>query len=244
MISLGKYSYACNPKVLWKVDDSTVTCGNFVSIADDVTIFLGNGIGHDAEFVSTFPFGYIHQDIFTDVKNNSKNTNGSVKIGNDVWIGYGSTIMSGITIGDGAIIAANSHVVKSVDPYSIVGGNPAKHIKFRFSSDQVKKLLEIKWWDWPEVRIKKYINLIVSKDVDKFITTTLSDNECYFSMNDVDYSLIGEISNSLDNDNQFDAIDVTDDFLIDEITKNDQIDKEMVEEIKELVNDIILYIEA
>lgn len=100
-----------------------MTCGKFVSIADDVTIFLGNGIGHDAEFVSTFPFGIIHQDIFTNVKNNSKIVNSIVKIGNDVWIGHGSTIMSGITIGDVAIIAANGHVLKSVDPYSIVGGN-------------------------------------------------------------------------------------------------------------------------
>jgi acetyltransferase-like isoleucine patch superfamily enzyme len=63
MISLEKYSYACNPNILWKVDDSNVKCGKFVSIAENVTIFLGNGIGHDSNFVTTYPFGQIYQNV-------------------------------------------------------------------------------------------------------------------------------------------------------------------------------------
>jgi acetyltransferase-like isoleucine patch superfamily enzyme len=175
MISLGKYSYACNPNILWKVDDSTVICGNFVSIAVNVNIFLGNGIGHDANFVTTFPFGEIHQNVFPNVKNNSKNTNGSVKIGNDVWIGHGSTIMSGVTIGDGVIIAANSHVVKDVEPYSITGGNPAKTIKYRFSEEQIKKLLKIKWWNWDVDKINNNIPLLCSENIDDFINKHIND---------------------------------------------------------------------
>ena len=219
MISLGKYSYACDPTVLWKVDDSTITCGKFVSIAEKVTIFLGNGFGHDANFVTTYPFGQIHQDIFTDVKNDSKNTNGSIIIGNDVWIGRGSTIMSGITIGDGAIIAANSHVVKSVEPYSVVGGNPAKHIRYRFSPSQIEKLLKLKWWDWPDIKINKYMNLILSYDIDKFITTALSDDTYYFLMDDIDCSLDDEVipySNDEDNVNDV-LLHLTDDIFINEI---------------------------
>jgi acetyltransferase-like isoleucine patch superfamily enzyme len=219
MISLGKYSYACNPTILWKVDDSTVTCGKFVSIGEKVTIFLGNGVGHDANFVTTYPFGQIYQDIFADVKNNSKNTNGSVNIGNDVWVGHGSTIMSGITIGDGAIIAANSHVVKSVEPYSVVGGNPAKHIKYRFLPSQIEKLLELKWWDWPDIKINKFMNLILSYDIDKFITTALSDDTYYFSMDDFDCSLDDEvIPSSTDEDNMNNLlVDLTDDIFINEV---------------------------
>jgi acetyltransferase-like isoleucine patch superfamily enzyme len=218
MISLGKYSYAVNPNIVWNVDESNVICGNFSSIGANVTIFLGNGIGHDANFVTTYPFGEIHKNVFTDVKNNSKNTNGSVKIGNDVWIGQGSTIMSGVTIGDGAIIAANSHVVKSVEPYSIVGGNPAKHIKYRFSPEQIKNLLEIKWWDWSENRINKYMNLMLSNDIDKFIKTSLSDENYYFLLDDVNYSLIDEtVFFSTDEYNKNALIDVTDDSFIDEV---------------------------
>jgi acetyltransferase-like isoleucine patch superfamily enzyme len=177
---IGHYSYG-NPTVIWKTPETFLICGNYVSISDDVTIFLGNGFGHDSTFVSTYPFGYIYQNVFTDVKNNSKNTNGSVNIGNDVWIGKNATLMSGIKIGDGAIIAANSHVISSVEPYSIVGGNPAKHIKFRFEKRQIEKLLEIKWWDWSVSKINRYMSLILSKNIDKFIITALND--------DFDYSL-------------------------------------------------------
>lgn len=276
MISIGKYSYACNPNILWKVDDLNVTCGKFVSIAENVTIFLGNGIGHDSSFVTTFPFGEIHKNTFPDVKNNSKNTNGSITIGNDVWIGYGSTIMSGLTIGNGSIIAANSHVVKSVEPYSIVGGNPAKHIKYRFSPEQIKNLLEIKWWDWSECRINKYMDLMLSNDIDKFIKTALSDDACYFLVDEVDYSLIDEIMDfPTDGDNNYSTIEVTDDAFIEDVEaflpdenssllnsennndgsidkqKNDisqnsttHDDLEIIQDIKELINDIIIYIEA
>lgn len=272
MVSLGKYSYAINPNILWKVDDSNVTCGKFSSIGADVTIFLGNGKGHDSNFVTTYPFGEIHQNVFNNIKNNSKNTNGSVKIGNDVWIGQGSTIMSGITIGDGVIIAANSHVIKSIEPYSIVGGNPAKYIKHRFSSQQIKDLLDIKWWDWSEYRINKYMSLMLSKDIDKFIKTALSDETYYFSDNEIDHSLVDEMNfDSTDEDNNL-IIDVTDNsffYVIDcslnesvvdnkvvietyskpstlcnAIKNNIYIDDEIFHDIKELINDIIIYIEV
>lgn len=77
--------------------------------------------------------------------------------------------MSGITVGDGAVIANNSHVVKNVEPYSIVGGNPAKLIKYRFSDDQIQKLLEIKWWNWSVETINKNVELLCNKNIDEFI---------------------------------------------------------------------------
>lgn len=171
-MSFGKYTYG-NPKITWVNQNAKLTIGNFCSIASNVTIYLGNGVGHDVSFVSTYPFGYIHNNVFTNVKNNSRNTNGDVNIGNDIWIGENVTIMSGVTIGDGAVIANNSHVVKNVEPYSLVGGNPAKFIKYRFTSKQIEKLLEIKWWYWDDEKINKFIPFICNNNIDDFINQVI-----------------------------------------------------------------------
>jgi tetrahydrodipicolinate N-succinyltransferase len=110
-------------------------------------VFLGGN--HRVDWISTYPF---EKQI---------GSNGDVNVGNDVWIGHGVTIMSGINIGDGAVIAANSHVVRNVEPYSMVGGNPAKLIKYRFDKTIIDCLLELQWWDLSEdikKEIKKELN--------------------------------------------------------------------------------------
>ena len=81
--------------------------------------------------------------------------------------------MSGITIGDGAVIANNSHVVKNVEPYSLVGGNPAKLIKYRFTPEQIQKLLQIKWWYWDDEKINNYSYLLCNNNIDEFINMNL-----------------------------------------------------------------------
>ena len=91
---------------------------------------------------------------------------GDIAIGNDVWIGYDAVIMAGVTIGDGAIIGTRAVVTKDIEPYSIVGGVPAKEIRKRFAPDVIKRLLEIKWWDWPVGRIKSSISLIQSGKIE------------------------------------------------------------------------------
>ena len=150
-------------------NNATLRVGNFCSIAKDVTIFLGGN--HRTDWVTTYPFGHIHKELFNTFDGNGHPaTNGDVTIGNDVWIGYNVTIMSGVTIGDGAVIAANSHVVKNVEPYTIVGGNPAKHIKYRFTPEQIEKLLEIKWWFWEDDKINKFIPLLCN-NIDEFINS-------------------------------------------------------------------------
>src|SRR5690606_1387233 len=89
---------------------------------------------------------------------------GDTVIGNDVWIGQNVTIMPGIKIGDGAIIAANSTVVKNVEPYAIYGGNPAEFIKKRFRDETIQLLLKLKWWDWDEEKIFNHLGILTSKE--------------------------------------------------------------------------------
>jgi virginiamycin A acetyltransferase len=94
---------------------------------------------------------------------------GDIIIGNDVWIGYNATIMAGVKIGDGAIIGTNATVVKDVEPYSIVGGNPAQEIKKRFSEETISKLLELKWWNWDIEKITRNIQNLTDLNTDNLI---------------------------------------------------------------------------
>jgi acetyltransferase-like isoleucine patch superfamily enzyme len=165
-MTFGKYTYG-TPNILWQNNDAELIVGNFCSIAANVNIYLGGN--HMTNWVTTYPFGHIHQDVFNNFNGyGHPSTKGNVIIGNDVWIGSNVTIMSGITIGDGAIIANNSHIVKNVDPYSLVGGNPAKLIKYRFTEEQIKKLLEIKWWYWDDEKINNFTPLLCN-NIDEFI---------------------------------------------------------------------------
>ena len=125
-------------------------------IASDVT-FIMNGANHLSDAISTFPFAIFGEDWSKAMEGKVYPTKGDTIIGNDVWIGYGATIMPGVTVGDGAIIATKSVVTKDVEPYAIVGGNPAKEIKKRFSEEEITNLLEIQWWDWPIEKITENV---------------------------------------------------------------------------------------
>jgi acetyltransferase-like isoleucine patch superfamily enzyme len=165
----GKYTYICGtPEILWESDKSKLIIGKFCSIAENLKVYLGGN--HNKEWVTTYPFGHINQRIFNNFNGYGQpSTKGSIIIGNDVWISANVTIMSGVKIGDGAIIANNSHVIKDVEPYSLVGGNPAKLIKYRFTPEQIKELLLIKWWDWEDEKINKFTPLLCNENIDEFI---------------------------------------------------------------------------
>ena len=96
-------------------------------------------------------------------------TKGDTIIGNDVWIRYNATIMPGIKIGDGAIIASNTNVTRDVEPYTIVGGNPSKEIKKRFSKVKIEQLLALQWWNWSIEKITKNVQHLTGGDLDKLI---------------------------------------------------------------------------
>lgn len=140
-----------------------VLVGKYCSLGNNVQAIM---TGHSTKTVSTYPFHYMHKGF--GAANTTKHY-GNVVIGNDVYIGNDVTLLGGITIGDGAIIAAGSLVASDVESYRIYAGNPAKHIRRRFSMEQIHALLKIKWWDWDEDKIQKFIPLLTSLDIDKFI---------------------------------------------------------------------------
>lgn len=169
--NMGRHSYG-QPHVLFS-NFANLSIGNFSQVAGNVRIYLGGN--HRVDWISTYPFGYINKDVFKHHGEGHPSTKGDVIIGNDVWIGNDTTIMSGVKIGDGAVVAANSHVVKDIEPYAIVGGNPSRLIRYRFTPTQIEKLLEIKWWDWDDEKINNNIHLISSPNIEDFLASVSSD---------------------------------------------------------------------
>jgi acetyltransferase-like isoleucine patch superfamily enzyme len=169
MIEVGINTYGDDDiKIIGGYDEGTkLIIGKFCSIAQGVVVFLG--ANHRVDWFSTYPFGHIHETTFPKVKKNHGHpaTKGDVIIGNDVWIATNAVIMSGVKIGDGAVIGAYSIVTKDVPPYTIVAGNPAKQIRKRFSDDVINKLLELKWWDKPESEINEISHILCSNDIEK-----------------------------------------------------------------------------
>jgi virginiamycin A acetyltransferase len=140
--------------------------GKFCMIASDVK-FIMNGANHLTKALTTYPFAIFGQGWENAMEGKHYPKKGDILIGNDVWIGYNATIMAGVTIGDGAIIATNATVIKDVEPYTIVGGNPATLIKKRFSDDVIEKLLKLKWWDWSIEKITENIQNLTGIDINK-----------------------------------------------------------------------------
>ena len=139
--------------------------GSYCSIGSGVVFMMAGNQGHKKEWISTFPF-YFQANIFKDAKNGFEKT-GDTVIENDVWIGTEAMIMSGVTIGDGAIIGARAVVTKDVEPYTVVGGNPSVVIKKRFNEKEILQLLTMKWWTWEEKKVKECMPFICSVSIDK-----------------------------------------------------------------------------
>lgn len=154
-----------SPNIYDWQEGSTLKVGAYTSIASGVCIYLGGH--HRTDWVSTYPF----PAKITEAEHiaNYGGTNGDVTIGSDCWICSQSIILSGVTVGDGAVIAAGAVVTKDVPPYAIVGGNPAQFIRWRFPEDQRDALLSAAWWDWPEAEIRNIAPLLCSPDLSAFL---------------------------------------------------------------------------
>ena len=154
-----------NVKYLFDFTGDKLIIGKFCMIASGVT-FIMNGANHLTEAITSFPFAIFGNGWEHAMDGKSYPYKGDTVIGNDVWIGYHATIMAGVTIGDGAIIAANSTVTKDVEPYAIVGGNPALPIRKRFSEEQILELLKLKWWDWDIDKITRHVHDLTSTNLE------------------------------------------------------------------------------
>ena len=173
---VGKYSYYsgyyhghsfedCARYLLPDEGADRLVIGSFCSIGSGAAFIMAGNQGHRNEWISTFPFFFMPEVPEFENATNGYLPAGDTVIGNDVWIGSEAIIMPGITVGDGAVIGTRALVTKNVEPYAIVGGNPAKTIRKRFDEDSIALLLEMKWWDWPAERLKAAMPLMTSGNV-------------------------------------------------------------------------------
>lgn len=162
-IRAGAYTYG-RPKVRFPESGAKLTIGRYGSIADGVEILLGGN--HRTEWATTYPFPAL-PGLWPEAAGMGGHdaTRGDVTIGHDVWIGSQAMIMSGVSIGHGAVIAARAVVTKDVAPYAIVGGNPAREIRKRLPEADIATLLAARWWDLPEAEVKALLPLLMSERI-------------------------------------------------------------------------------
>lgn len=168
LLEIGEHTYGKVVVDAYEGSESKITIGKYCSISRDVR-FINGGI-HPIDWVSLFPFR-IKWKMEGALADGMPATKGPIHVMNDVWIGTGSTILSGVTIGNGAIIMAGSIVTKDVPAFTIVGGIPAKPVKKRFTDEEILALEEICWWEWSEQKIKENVHLLSATDLTKFIET-------------------------------------------------------------------------
>lgn len=180
-ITVGDFSYYDSPNAPERFEDTNVLyhyeamgdrliIGKYCALAHGTT-FIMNGANHRLDGISTYPFPIFgddweqHMDLLMGLP-----SRGDTVVGNDVWLGMGALVMPGVSIGDGAIIAARAVVSTDVPPYSVIAGNPAKVVKTRFTPDEIERLIRIAWWDWSQDAITQHLATIISGDVNEIET--------------------------------------------------------------------------
>jgi len=176
LIDVGDFSYYDDPddptafetrNVLYHYGPERLVIGRYCALGTG-TRFIMNGANHRMDGPSTFPFPTMggawaeHFDLITDLPGR-----GDTVVGNDVWFGHGATVMPGVRIGHGAIVAAGAVVTRDVPDYGIVGGNPARLLRTRYDAEDVARLLAAAWWDWPVEQVTAHVRTIMSGSVDE-----------------------------------------------------------------------------
>lgn len=163
-VTIGRFTYGLNKgSIIRPTVEAPVSIGNFCSFAPNVVLLAH--ADHPTNLVTTYPFktlflNYLSESLDTDWTNKDATTKGPINIGNDVWVGQNVTILSGVNIGNGAIIGAGAVVTKSIPPYAIAVGNPAKVVKYRFENQIIDKLNETKWWNMPDEELITITDLL------------------------------------------------------------------------------------
>jgi acetyltransferase-like isoleucine patch superfamily enzyme len=166
LLTVGRFTYGVPTVITFGLAPPRLDIGAFCSIADEVEIMLDGN--HRSDWISTYPFRVqlrtpgAHED-------GHPASRGPVTIGNDAWLARGALILSGVTIGHGAVVAARAVVTRDVDPYSIVAGNPARHARYRFNEETVSALLRIRWWDWPDSKIRSLVPSLCDVNIGEFL---------------------------------------------------------------------------
>ncbi|RYD98499.1 MAG: type B chloramphenicol O-acetyltransferase [Sphingomonadales bacterium] len=175
-IIVGRYSYYsgyyhghsfddCARFLLPMPDADKLIVGSFCSIGSGAAFIMAGNQGHRNEWASTFPFHYMNDvEIFAGAADGFLPA-GDTVIGHDVWIGSEAIIMPGVKVGHGAVIGTRALITKDVEPYTIMGGNPAKPIRKRFSETEIALLLEMNWWDWTDNQLKAAMPLLASSNI-------------------------------------------------------------------------------
>lgn len=163
LLAISRPTYARARILHYGPDDPQITVGRYCSLNDGSYLFPGGN--HNTDCVSTYGFNW----TLLPGAEKGPLSNGPIRIGNDVWSGFGSIVLSGVTVGDGAVIAAGAIVTKDVPNYAIVGGVPAKVISYRFNEQIREALLRIKWWDWDESKVERHADQLSTPDATEFI---------------------------------------------------------------------------
>ncbi|MEN5113521.1 type B chloramphenicol O-acetyltransferase [Brevundimonas diminuta] len=175
-IIVGRYSYYsgwyhghgfddCARYLMTEPGVDRLIIGDFCSIGSGAAFIMAGNQGHRNDWASSFPFFYMPEVPHFAGAIDAFQPAGDTVIGNDVWIGSEAIIMPGVKIGDGAVIGTRALVTRDVEPYAIIGGNPARVIRKRFDDDSIAKLLEMKWWDWDDARLGEAMPLLCSGDI-------------------------------------------------------------------------------
>ena len=207
-IIVGRYSYyagyyhghAFDDCARYLVPDPTgggrLIIGSFCSIGSGATFMMAGNQGHRDDWVSTFPFFYMQEEpAFADARDAFEPA-GDTIVGSDVWIGSEAMIMPGVRIGHGAVIGSRALVTRHVEPYTIVGGNPAKPIRKRFSDPDIEMLLEMNWWDWPLEEIGKSVKRLCASDIatlhERWRESSWTERRCNVATADREHSYVSK----------------------------------------------------
>jgi acetyltransferase-like isoleucine patch superfamily enzyme len=162
--AIGRASYGSPEIVTWG-NDGSLRIGSFCSFAPGVKLLLGGE--HRMDWVTTYPFNVVLESA-SGIEGHP-HSKGDIVIGNDVWIGAEAVILSGVTIGDGAVIGARAVVTGDIEPYAIHAGNPARFVRKRFDDALIEQLLDLQWWHFPDEKIERLMPFLLDSDIQRFI---------------------------------------------------------------------------
>jgi acetyltransferase-like isoleucine patch superfamily enzyme len=165
-VEIGRHTYGLSKKSFFVPHENVpVRIGSFCSIGPDVLFICA--AEHRVDTATTFPIQFVNGKIRNG---NGTVGKGPITVGHDVWIGARCIVLSGVTIGNGAVLGAGSIVTRDIPPYAIAVGNPARTIRYRFAPDVIRRLQSLEWWNWSDDLIGERVELLTATDVDRFLS--------------------------------------------------------------------------